>query len=206
MQHCKTPIVAMILIMPLLPAFSQSSASPVHSGQNAVRISNATPQWHPGDVVGLDRQYNQIRIYGGHKLKIGFWIRSDNQSTCTVDSATVASFSNTGFIKDTDLFKKRQFGPEWELNEFDYDAPAEATRINLAFKPVIEEHSAFLIDDVSVKDMASNLELLSNGGFEDWQATSTTPKGWRFFASPGTSASLERATPTAAMDADYSAQ
>ena len=192
----------MAAVIACSPAFAQREVPRTHGGVSAVRIENRTAQWKPNMDMGLDRHSARLPVAPGDRLKISFWIRSDKPTSAGIARVTVAA-SGKSWINDTDFLKGGSVPPVWTRFSFEYEAPPEATSINLGFRPAYGGN-AVLIDDVSVVNVtAGNRELVEDGGFERWPEGRKEPAGWRFFLSSGTSGSIDRATAPARVDADY---
>lgn len=192
----------LLVIAACATANGQREAPRTHGGLSAVRVENRTAQWKPNMDMGFDRHSAPLRVAGGDKLKISFWMRSDKATSAAIARVTVAA-SGSKWINDTDYLRGATVPPVWTQYSMDYQAPPDATRINLGFRPDYGGN-AILIDDISIVNVtAGNKELLDDGGFEKWPSDKKDPPGWRFFLSSGTSGSLERATAAPKVDVDY---
>lgn len=187
---------AMICLAALLASSVPSQL--VHSGTYAAKVIWNDPGWVSGMDTGLDRQSTRVPVTGGNNFELAFWIRDAGDLGIGVQNIDVriAQFDSGGaFVGDLNLtsFPHDTCPANW--TEFTYTGTfaASAATVNMAFRPVWQGSSAFLIDDVALTDTTTSTALtITNAGFEDWPDPMAAPADWRHFAAGGAAGEIAR--------------
>lgn len=161
----------------------------IHSGVNAAKVNFNVP----GGDIGFDRGDATVPVVPNSTVRISFWMRNGAEIESQINRVSVAAFRQDGsFVGDTNYLSGLVVPDVWTKYSVDYLVPAEVTNVSLGFRAVANG-SSIVLDDVSVINLATNTELVTNGGFEDWPGDiNSNPPDWRFFAVGGAAGELMR--------------
>lgn len=161
-----------------------------HSGLYAAKIINTTGAWAGGMDTGLDRDSggtnDHAAVAPNTTYTLSFWMRNDRSQASVIARVSIACFSSSSWISDTDYLHGTSVpgGTTWTFKTFDWVSPANAANINVGFRMEYGANHQLVVDDVSFVEKANpTIELLANGGFESWMGTE--PDHWRAFGANG---------------------
>ncbi|MCE5200092.1 carboxypeptidase regulatory-like domain-containing protein, partial [bacterium] len=134
--------------------------SPGEDGNVAVKVSKTSDS----DLVQIDLDVNPtltwIPVQGGHTYRVSFWARTDDPGSAIV----LAEAGFQGWTHYGSQYPGWGLTSDWTMYTTEWTAPASANLLDLAF--VLNTPGSFVIDNISIEDVAPATNLMPDPSFE----------------------------------------
>ncbi|MCE5199975.1 MAG: carboxypeptidase regulatory-like domain-containing protein [Armatimonadota bacterium] len=134
--------------------------TPAEDGNAAIKVSKTSAS----ELVQVDLDVNPpeswMSVQGGHTYRVTFWARTDDPGAGLV-------LTHAGFHDWTHLdsqYPGWSLTSTWTMYSTEWTAPADANRLDLSF--ILNTPGSFIIDNVSVEDVAPAANLMPDSSFE----------------------------------------
>ncbi|MCE5199974.1 carboxypeptidase regulatory-like domain-containing protein [bacterium] len=145
--------------------------SPGEDGNAAVKVSKTSAS--EGVQVDLDVQapVSWMPVQGGHTYRVSFWARTDDPGSALV----LAEAGFQGWTHLGSQYPGWALTSDWTMYTTQWTAPANADLFDLAF--VLNTPGSFIIDNVSVEDVAPAANMMPDQSFESLNLQTVTATG-----------------------------